>query len=214
LIALNLTVFGYELTLGPDLEGFIFTYGFVPAGIHAHWLSPTWLTSLFLHGGWWHILANLLYLWIFGDNVEDRMGHVRYLVFYLLCGLTANVAQYYAGPSQAVPTLGASGAIAGVLGAYFVLYPYARILTLVPIFFFIQFFQIPAVFFLLIWFVQQFLLGTYSLGTHAGGGVAWWAHVGGFAAGFALVGLFQKRSRRPTRSDFWPRRRGRFYRIR
>ncbi|TMB53688.1 MAG: rhomboid family intramembrane serine protease, partial [Deltaproteobacteria bacterium] len=144
-------------------------------------------TSMFLHGGWLHVLGNMLYLYIFGDNVEDRLGHLRYLLFYLLCGCAAGGAQALSGPDSNVPMVGASGAIAGVSGAYFLFFPGARVVTLVPIFFFLQVIEIPAVVFLLIWFVGQLMLGLAALGTHAAaGGVAFWAHVGGFVAGMVL----------------------------
>jgi membrane associated rhomboid family serine protease len=142
LIALNVAVFLYELTLGPELEGFVRTWGFIPA--RYFWLTPLdpeeWvarylplLGSMFLHGGWAHLIGNMVYLWIFGDNVEDRLGHGRYLVFYVVCGVSASLAQAYLHPDSLVPTVGASGAISGVLGAYLVLFPYARVLTLVPL---------------------------------------------------------------------------------
>jgi membrane associated rhomboid family serine protease len=162
------------------------------------------VTSMFLHGGFLHFGGNMLYLWIFGDNVEDRMGHGRFLVFYLLCGAAAALAQTVVNPDSVVPMLGASGAIAGVMGAYFVLYPHSRILTLVPIFIFIQLIEVPAIFFLGIWFVFQFLSGVGSIATAAGepgGGIAFWAHIAGFAAGIATVGLFRRRER--LRVDWW-----------
>jgi membrane associated rhomboid family serine protease len=159
---------------------------------------------MFLHGGFLHFAGNMLYLWIFGDNVEDRMGHGRFLVFYLLCGIAAALAQTIAAPSSVVPMVGASGAIAGVMGAYFVLYPRSRILTLVPIFFFIQIVEVPAIFFLGIWFIMQFLSGVGSIATATGepaGGIAFWAHVAGFAAGIGAVGVFRRRERQ--RVEWW-----------
>jgi membrane associated rhomboid family serine protease len=163
------------------------------------------LLAMFMHGGWLHFLGNMLYLWIFGDNVEDRMGHGRYLAFYLLCGWTASYAHIWADPRSPVPSIGASGAIAGVLGAYFLLYPKARVVTLLPLGLLTQLVEIPAVFFLGFWFLQQFLAGTLSLAARTAqtGGIAWWAHIGGFAAGVALVYLFAKRARRPSRRDVW-----------
>ena len=160
---------------------------------------------MFLHGGWAHLLGNMLYLWIFGDNVEDRMGHPRYLVFYLLCGWSASYAHIAAAPTSPLPALGASGAIAGVLGAYITLYPRARVVTLLPLGFFATLVQVPAYVFLGLWFVQQFLYGTLSVARTAQteGGVAWWAHIGGFAAGFLLVWIFQTRPRAPRRRDAW-----------
>jgi membrane associated rhomboid family serine protease len=148
------------------------------------------LTAMFLHGGWLHLIGNMLYLWIFGDNVEDRMGRVRFFVFYILCGVAASVGQALASPHSNVPTIGASGAIAGVLGAYFALFPRARVLTLIPIGIFIRVMELPAFFFLGFWFLLQFLYGSMMRGE---GGVAWWAHVGGFVAGFVFVQIFKKR---------------------
>ena len=184
IIAANLLVFGYEASLGGRrAETFLVHWGLVPR----HFALENLLTSMFLHGSWLHVLGNMLYLYIFGDNVEDRLGHVRYLLFYLLCGCAAGAAQTLSGPDSPVPMVGASGAIAGVSGAYFLFFPGARVVTLVPIFFFLQVMEIPAVVFLLIWFVMQLMLGLAALGAHAGaGGVAFWAHVGGFVAGMVL----------------------------
>jgi rhomboid family protein len=152
---------------------------------------------MFLHGGWLHLIGNMWYLWIFGDNIEDRLGHFSYLIFYLLCGLGAGVVHTILNYDVRVPSIGASGAIAGVLGAYLVSYPGARILTLIPIFIFMQIIEIPAVIVLGFWFIMQFLSGTASLAsaTANAGGVAWWAHVGGFVIGMILVGLFPRRDR-------------------
>ena len=144
LIVLNTLVFFYQLSLGPAIEEFVLYFGLVPAAFS--WITV--FTSMFLHGGFLHFAGNMLYLWIFGDNVEDRMGHGRFLFFYLLCGVGAALAQTITDPASVIPMVGASGAIAGVMGAYFVLYPRSRILTLVPIFFFIQLIEVPAIFFL------------------------------------------------------------------
>lgn len=155
---------------------------------------PLWLTvltSMFLHGGFMHLVGNMLYLWIFGDNVEDAMGPIRFLLFYLLCGVAAALAQIAVDPGSAIPLIGASGAIAGVLAAYFMLFPYARVLTLIPIFFFLRLISVPAVFLLGFWFLLQVISGAGSLGS--GGGVAWFAHIGGFLAGAMLVFLFRRR---------------------
>lgn len=162
-----------------------------PAGPSAvaPWL--TMLTCIFLHGSWMHILGNMWFLWIFGDNVEDRLGHVGYLCFYLGCGIAASLAHYLTDPSSTLPTVGASGAIAGVMGAYFVWYPHSRVHALLPVFGFLQFVEVPAALFLGLWFLMQFLSG---LGPMGAGGVAWWAHIGGFAAG-VLVALLLGRSR-------------------
>lgn len=154
----------------------------------------TLLTSMFMHASWMHIGGNMLYLWIFGDNVEDRLGHVRYLLFYLFCGAIAAIGQSITNPYSIVPMVGASGAIAGVMGAYFVLYPHSRVLTAVFIFFYLDLVEIPAIFFLGIWFFMQLFSGVGSIGADAAsGGVAFWAHVGGFIAGAGLGALARLR---------------------
>lgn len=150
-------------------------------------------TTMFLHGGWLHVLSNMLYLWIFGDNVEDRMGHFKYLLFYLICGYIASLAHIIVDPLSKSPLIGASGAIAGILGAYLILYPRAKVLTLVFIIFFIQIIPIPAVIFLGIWFFLQLMSGTSGLSAQAVQGVAFWAHIGGFIAGVVLVKFFAGR---------------------
>jgi membrane associated rhomboid family serine protease len=187
LIIANALVFVYMLTLpNGQLEGFVSAYAVVPA-----WFSvPTLFTSQFLHAGWMHIIGNMLYLWIFGDNVEDRLGHFGYLLFYLGAGAVAAILQVYFNPYSTVPMLGASGAIAGVMGAYFVLYPQSRVLTIIFILIFFDVVEIPAVFFLGVWFLMQLMSGVGSLGitSSAGGGTAFWAHVGGFVVG-AFTGL-------------------------
>jgi membrane associated rhomboid family serine protease len=200
IIVLNAMVFLYQWSLGRDVESFVVYFGLVPAAFS--WITV--FTSMFLHGGFLHFAGNMLYLWIFGDNVEDRMGHGRFVVFYLLCGTAAALAQTITDPSSVVPMVGASGAIAGVMGAYFVLYPRSRILTLVPIFFFIQLIEVPAIFFLGIWFVMQFISGVGSIAQAAGepaGGIAFWAHVAGFAAGISAVSVFKRPERQ--RVDWW-----------
>jgi membrane associated rhomboid family serine protease len=152
-------------------------------------ISPWWtlLTCIFLHGGWMHFLGNMWFLYIFGDNVEDRFGHFGYLIFYLACGVAASFSHLMLNASSTMPTIGASGAIAGVMGAYLYLYPRANVLTLVPIVFFLQMMVIPAPVFLVIWFVLQFFQGTMSVTAGESGGVAWWAHIGGFAVGFVVA---------------------------
>ena len=212
---------GYRLTATPTNvfavdrdEVFITQYAVIPAELlGGEDLPPTipvplWLsvlTSMFLHGGLMHLLGNMLYLWIFGDNVEDAMGPIRFLLFYVLCGAAAALSQIAVGMGSTVPLIGASGAIAGVLAAYFFLYPQARILTLVPIFFFLRLISVPAVFLLGFWFILQVISGAGSLG--AGSGVAWFAHIGGFIAGAIL--LFPLR-RRGVPVTLWNRiRRGR-----
>ncbi len=202
LIAVNVLIFLYQLTLGRDgMEAFLYHYGFIPARFSGGAEGPPLLpvfTSMFLHGSLLHVLGNMWMLWIFGDNVEDRMGHGRYLLFYLLCGVAAVMVQTWSAPHATVPMIGASGAIAGVLGAYFLLFPRARILTFVPIFIFFYLFEIPAVCFIGFWFVLQFLQGTTQLGSSSGaaGGIAWWAHVGGFVGGMVLVRFFVRNFRR------------------
>jgi membrane associated rhomboid family serine protease len=200
LIALNIVVFLYELSLGRAIDAFTLYYGLVPAAFS--WVNV--FTSMFLHGSFLHIAGNMLYLWIFGDNVEDRMGHGRFLVFYLLCGVAAALAQTITAPDSIVPMVGASGAIAGVMGAYFVLYPRSRIVTLIPLFFFFQVIEVPAIFFLGVWFLMQFLSGVGSLGATIGrstGGIAFWAHVAGFVAGITGVALFRRPERQ--RVEWW-----------
>ncbi len=210
LIAANVVVFLYEAHLSqPALLRFVAHYGLVPARLWAHpstaW--PTLLTSMFLHGGWFHVLSNVWVLYIFGDNVEDRMGSGRYLVFYLLSGLAAGLVQATVLPTSTVPTVGASGAIAGVLGAYMLFYPSGRVVTLVTLFFFVTFMEIPAVLFLGLWFVAQLYSGWLSLlphATHALGGVAWWAHIGGFTFGLLMAKFFAQRDYRVYPDEFYP----------
>lgn len=196
LIALNALVFLYELSLSPaGLDRLTRTWGLVPAFLMEH-PAESWITiftSMFLHGGWFHIVSNMWVLTIFGDNVEDRMGGARYLIFYLLSGVAAALMQTFILPGSRVPTIGASGAIAGVLGAYLILYPRARVASLVPILFIFTIVEIPAFVFLLFWFVSQIFSGWLTLQGTAGSGVAWWAHVGGFVFGMASVALFSPR---------------------
>ena len=199
LIAINVLVFLYQWSLGEDAgTQFIFTWGLVPA--YFSWLTV--LTSMFLHGGFLHVGGNMLYLWIFGDNVEDRLGHVRFVAFYLLCGVAAAMAQTFISPSSEVPMVGASGAIAGVMGAYFVMYPHSRIVTLIP-FIFLQVVEVPAIFFLGIWFLMQFLNGVGSITRveAATGGVAFWAHIGGFV--FGVLGGFALQRPERRGPDWW-----------
>jgi membrane associated rhomboid family serine protease len=201
LIGMNAVVFAYQFLLG-DAEGqaFIFRWGLVPA-----MFAPlNVVTSMFLHGGLLHFGGNMLYLWIFGDNVEDRMGHGRFVAFYLLCGGVAALSQTWANPEFQIPMVGASGAIAGVMGAYFVMYPHSRIVTLIPIFVFMQLVEIPAIIFLGLWFLLQFVSGLgSSLSPQAGmsGGIAFWAHVAGFVAGMAAVHAFRRPERQ--RVEWW-----------
>jgi membrane associated rhomboid family serine protease len=201
LVVINSLVFLYQLSLGEAVNEFVFAFGLVPASFS--W--PSVLTSMFLHGGFLHVAGNMLYLWIFGDNVEDRMGHGRFFAFYLLCGAAAAFAQTMMVPDSPVPMVGASGAIAGVMGAYFVLYPHSRIVTLLPLFIFWQVIEVPAILFLGIWFVMQLLSGVGSIATATGGepagGVAFWAHVAGFAAGLLGVFVFKQPAR--ERVEWW-----------
>ena len=200
LIAINTLAFLYELSLGDLLDRFIVDFGLVPAAFS--WVAV--LTSMFLHGGLLHFGGNMLYLWIFGDNVEDRMGHGRFLAFYLLCGAVAGLTQTVFDPDSFIPMVGASGAIAGVMGAYFVLYPHSRIVTLLP-FIVIQVIEVPAILFLGIWFLMQFMSGIGSIADTAGGeragGIAFWAHVAGFAAGLVAVFVFRRPERQKV--EWW-----------
>src|SRR5213078_2532936 len=196
IIVLNALAWFFELALQRDvLPVFLQVYGVVPA--YFSW--PTLITSMFLHGSWSHVIGNMWYLWIFGDNVEDRVGHGRFIVFYLLCGITAALGQIVVNPSSMLPTIGASGAIAGVMGAYFVLYPHSRVLTLIP-WIFIQIVELPAIFLLGFWFLMQlFSAGTVAVtaASHGSGGVAFAAHVVGFLVGVGGVFVFRKRQLDP-----------------
>jgi len=217
LIAANVAVFLlFQLPLqARDIQGFYYEWALVPRKV-ADWshgapdLLP-FVTSIFLHGGFGHLIGNMLFLWIFGDNVEDRFGHLRYLAGYLLFGVAASVAHVASAPASAVPTLGASGAIAGVMGAYLLSYPRARVLVAVPIFYFLHMIEIPALFFLPFMFLKDLLSGVASLRLPQSmqGGVAWWAHVGGFLAGLAITLLFYggpvKHVPRRPRLEEWER---------
>lgn len=212
LILTNCLIFFFQLELPqPALQKIFYYFGIVPA----RYTSPSWahltgmpvkywpfLTSMFLHGGWMHLLGNMWTLWIFGDNVEDRMGPLRFLIFYLFCGIVAGVVHVLTNPSSTIPTIGASGAISGVMGAYFVLFPFSRVITFIPIFFYPVFVALPAVTYLAVWFFIQFFNGVGSLlpGEQVGG-IAWWAHVGGFLAGIVLSPLFTQ-SKRPCRGCY------------
>ena len=196
IIVINALAWLFELSLSPDVIGvFLRVYGIVPA----YFQPATLITSMFLHGSWSHVIGNMWFLWIFGDNVEDRVGHGRFIVFYLLCGIGAGVAHLVANPGSELPTVGASGAIAGVMGAYFVLYPQSRVLTLLP-WIFITVVEIPAVVVLGFWFLAQvFSAGAIAVtaSTHGGGGVAFMAHVAGFAAGAIGIFVFRKKQLDP-----------------
>ena len=196
IILLNVLVFLYGLTLSQDaLQQLYLSAGVVPYDLTHNFGAPSasdLLTSMFLHGGWLHIISNMLYLWIFGDNVEDLLGKVGFLAFYLLAGVLAALTQVVVAPTSPLPIIGASGAIAGVLGAYIVLYPKARVRTLVIFFRFARLMELPALVVLGLWFVLQFLSGIASIGATSGGGTAWFAHLGGFVIG-CLIGWFVKR---------------------
>lgn len=230
LIGANALVFLFELSLRPDqLEELFYLFGIVPA----RYSDPEWaervgfpmqdywpfLTNMFLHGGWAHLLGNMWTLWIFGDNVEDRMGPGRFLAFYVLCGLAASVTHWLVNADSTVPAVGASGAIAGVMGAYFLLFPRSRIILMVPVFFFPFFFELPAIAYLGFWFLMQLMSGAFALaGPEQASGIAFWAHIGGFVAGMVLMPffIFARRQRPFERDEFgfetawtphdWPRR--------
>ncbi len=202
LILVNVFVFLYEVSLGPAVTSFLRHYALIPAEVTGSLrygsatLSDTaapFFTSMFLHGGWLHLIANMWFLWIFGDNVEDTLGSIRYLLFYFLCGLGAALTHFAIQPGSTLPVLGASGAIAGVLGAYAVLFPGARVVTLVPIFFFLQILELPAVIMIGYWFVLQILSGSLEAVSPMRGGTAWWAHIGGFLSGVVLLLLMRPR---------------------
>ncbi len=198
LIGINLVIFVYQISLGPHLNEFIFHYGLVPArffGPYAHPADPlsaklfTLLSFMFLHGSFWHLLGNMWSLYIFGDNIEDRLGAARYLFFYLACGLASGITHMMLNYHSTAPTIGASGAIAGIMGAYFLLYPHAKVLTLIPIIIIPWFVEIPAFFFLGFWFLMQFINAAGS--SLEASGIAWWAHIGGFIFGMIFIKFFQ-----------------------
>jgi len=214
LIIVNVMMFLWEVSLGPDLERALSLIAFVPARFFYSPVAPANIlsifVSMFLHGGILHLGGNMLYLWIFGDNVEDRLGHARYLLFYVACGFAATFAHAFMNPASVMPAIGASGAIAGVLGAYLILFPRARVLTLIPILFFITIREVPAIVVLGLWFVLQLFVGVGSIGVadSAAGGVAYFAHIGGFAFGMLLVVLMGGTRRPPPprrfSNDDWP----------
>ena len=211
LIALNVFIFFIILSLGDRAEVLVAVLGVVPARLLHHpglFEFATLFTAMFLHGGWAHLLGNMLALYVFGDNVEDRMGSGPYLLFYLLCGLVASFAHIALNPTSAIPTVGASGAISAVLSAYLLFFPSARVITLVPIFFLPWFVEVPAVIFIGFWFVSQLLNGVLTVvaGVQALGGVAWWAHVGGFLAGLIFAPLLARRRdvRRAYLDEYFP----------
>jgi membrane associated rhomboid family serine protease len=197
LIIINVIIFLFEVSAGRNLDVLFNKFALIPdkyfslaarGGFNYIDRFYPFITSQFLHGGWMHVIGNMWFLWIFGDNIEDRLGHFKFVLFYLLCGVAAGLTHVYTNPSSIVPTVGASGAIAGVMGAYTILYPRAKVLTLIIFFFFIRFIELPAFIFLGVWFFIQFLSGAATMaggGAHAG--VAWWAHIGGFVVGIILI---------------------------
>jgi len=211
LIICNVAIYLYQMSL-PDpetVEGFVKTYGAIPAHIMQGGQLSTLFSAMFLHGGLLHLLSNMLYLWIFGDNVEGLMGHPRYVVFYLLCGIAATMSHIAMMPNSPEPMIGASGAISGILGAYVVKFPRARILILVPIVIFLTTLRIPALFVLGFWFIYQLTNGLGILYSKAGSHIAWFAHIGGFVAGLLLVKFFEQ----PQNLDMFRRRRDDVYKI-
>ena len=215
LIALNILVFFYESALTENqFNQFVNVFGLVPArlSISTLQLFPwlTLITSIFLHGSWFHVTSNVWFLFIFGDNVEDRMGPGRYLVFYIAAGVIAGLSQFGLSPGSRIPTVGASGAIAGVLGAYIVLYPRARVITFIPLFILPWLIEIPALIYLGIWFLTQLFSGLVNLGRLGAGvelgGIAWWAHIGGFVFGLLAVRLFTVGRRHAVwdTGEHWP----------
>lgn len=219
IIGLNGIAFIYEIALGDAVEDLILHYGVVPVKVIFFFSSPSldpeavidtflpFLTSMFLHGGPIHILGNMLYLWVFGDNIEDRLGRFKFVGFYLLCGIMASAVHVVTNPTIGVPCIGASGAIAGILGAYMITFPGARVLCIIPIGFFWPVVELPAVVVLGFWFVIQFFNGAaaFTSTTDAGGGVAWWAHIGGFVFGMALIRVLPN-IRFPTINTRWYRK--------
>lgn len=202
LIIINIYVYARQFLSTPwGFEQIILNYSLIPALFTERiqelsffgLIYPPLVTSFFLHGSWFHVLSNMLYLWIFGDNIEDKLGPFRFIVFYLLSGVIANLAHILTDPHSTIPLVGASGAVAGILGAYFITFPRAKITSLIFIFFFITVRKIPAVFFLFFWFIIQVFNGISSLGG-MGNNVAWWAHIGGFLTGIVLMTLLKKKN--------------------
>jgi len=198
LIVINALIFFYQISLGEDFQYLIVKLGAIPYEItHQSEITQeapfpvnmTLLTAMFLHGGWFHIIGNMLYLWIFGNNIEDKLGHFKFIIFYLVSGVIASLVFVVTSPNSTIPMVGASGAIAGVLGAYLLKFPHARILTLIFLGFFVRIVRIPAVYVLGFWFIIQLIYALPSIGSNTGG-VAWFAHIGGFVAGMGLFKIF------------------------
>jgi membrane associated rhomboid family serine protease len=216
LVTANAVVFLVQLFLGPMTERIIQTFGYIPARLanptvfhYAGWeVAVTLVTSLFLHGGVMHLLGNMIYLWVFGDAVEDSLGHVRFLLFYIACGAVGSIAHTVLFPQSTIPSIGASGSIAGLLGAFLVLRPHAKIITLFPLVVYWAMAEIPAVIFLPVWFIMQFFNGFLSIhsarGTQEVAGVAWWAHVGGFVFGALVALAFRMLAPKERRSLYTP----------
>jgi membrane associated rhomboid family serine protease len=202
IILINVLVFLIELSLGPRLDSFLFQFGVVPIKVLYSGDIPgstfvntyfPFLSYMFLHGGFIHLIGNMWYLWIFGDNIEDRLGRLRFMLFYFICGVGSAIVHVYFNSQSGIPCVGASGAIAGVLGAYMVTFPRARILVIVPLFIIWEIMELPAIFVLGFWFLIQFFSGAAAISTVPGeGGVAWWAHIGGFVLGIILIKIFPK----------------------
>ncbi|MCF6159275.1 MAG: rhomboid family intramembrane serine protease [wastewater metagenome] len=202
IICLNVIIFLYELSLGHQLESFLFQFGVVPAKITYYSEIPDstvigayfpFLSYMFLHGGFLHLIGNMWYFWIFGDNIEDMLGRFKFIIFYLVCGIGSGVVHFYFNSQSGVPCVGASGAVAGILGAYMVTFPKARVLVIIPLFIIWQIIELPAIIVLGFWFLIQFFSGATAITSiEGGGGVAWWAHVGGFVLGIILIKVFPK----------------------
>lgn len=201
LILVNVLVFLFELSLGTRLDSFLFQFGIVPikviysADIPGSNFANTYfpfLSYMFLHGGFVHLIGNMWFLWIFGDNIEDRLGRIQFILFYFICGIGSAIVHVYFNSQSGVPCVGASGAIAGVLGAYMVTFPRARVLVVLPLFIIWQIIELPAIFVLGFWFLIQFFTGAATISSAHGGGVAWWAHIGGFVLGIILIKIFPK----------------------
>ena len=208
LIAINVLVFLWQVSLGSGGDAAIYRMALIPVNVSSGLDlgdARAVLTSMFMHAGLMHLLGNMLYLWIFGDNVEDVLGHFRYLAFYLLGGVAASLTHVFLYPASTVPTVGASGAIAATLGAYLLLFPQRRVVTLIPLGFFLHIARLPAIFVLGMWFVLQLFQGTLTLGMTQLGGVAFWAHIGGFVYGMLFGPLMRRRKRPVTISDNWNR---------
>ncbi|WP_096893548.1 rhomboid family intramembrane serine protease [Candidatus Scalindua japonica] len=213
IIVINVFIFLYELSLGSDLNKFINQYGVVPIKITHYYRTSNstlietffpFISSTFLHAGFIHLIGNMWFLWIFGDNIEDKLGHVKYLAFYILCGIIGSSFHVFFYSRSEIPCIGASGAIAAVLGAYMITFPRAKVITIVPIFFFIQIIELPAIIVLGFWLLIQFFNGTVSImASRPDSGVAWWAHIGGFISGIVLFSIMRVLFvRKPVRRSY------------